>query len=220
MASSTRSALISKSLPSTGLNSTRPSRLTVSTLVGVQRRDAAAPVAVEALRGDGVQPLAAFLVRRRDAEDVRPQRPRVVGRARVGRPRQQLELTHGERALPVRGAEAVGAGVAAADDDDVLVLRGDEAVVRDMPSPSLRRFCSGRYSIAKWMPSRSRPGTGRSRGVVEPPASTIASNSRRRSSTATSTPTWQPVRKMTPSSSSSASRRSSSRFSSLNSGMP
>ena len=42
--------------------------------------------------------------------------------ARVGRPRQQLELVHRARALAVRRAEAVGAGVAAADDDDVLVL--------------------------------------------------------------------------------------------------
>ena len=47
-----------------------------------------------------------------------------------------------------------------------------------MRSPSLRRFCSVRYSIAKWMPESSRPGTGRSRGRVEPPASTSASNSR------------------------------------------
>ena len=41
----------------------------------------------------------------------------------VGRPRQQLELVHARRALAVRRAEAVGAGVAAADDDDVLALR-------------------------------------------------------------------------------------------------
>jgi hypothetical protein len=47
-------------------------------------------------------------------------------------------------------------GVAAADDDDVLVL----AVMKAWSgtrSPSLRRFCSGRYSIAKWMPASSRP---------------------------------------------------------------
>ena len=31
-------------------------------------------------------------------------------------------------------------------------------------SPETRRFCCGRKSIAKWMPSRSRPGIGRSRG--------------------------------------------------------
>ena len=33
-------------------------------------------------------------------------------------------------------------------------------------SPSIRRFDSVRYSIAKWMPFSSRPGTGRSRGHV------------------------------------------------------
>ena len=27
-----------------------------------------------------------------------------------------------------------------------------------MASPSLRRFCSGRYSIAKWMPRELAPG--------------------------------------------------------------
>ena len=30
-------------------------------------------------------------------------------------------------------------------------------------SPAMRRFCCGRYSMAKWMPLRSRPGIGRSR---------------------------------------------------------
>ena len=56
----------------------------------------------------------------------------LFGRARVGRARQQLELMHGAGALAVRGAEAVGAGVAAADDDDVLVLRRDEPIVGDV----------------------------------------------------------------------------------------
>ena len=48
-------------------------------------------------------------------------------------------------------------------------------------SPSCTRFAGGRYSIAWWMPVSSRPGTGRSRHAVAPPASTIASNSRRSS---------------------------------------
>jgi hypothetical protein len=38
---------------------------------------------------------------------------------------------HRARALPVRRAEAVGAGVAAADDDDVLVLGGNGLRLRD-----------------------------------------------------------------------------------------
>ena len=42
--------------------------------------------------------------------------------AGVGGPGQQLELVDRRRALAVDGAEAVGAGVAAADDDDVLAL--------------------------------------------------------------------------------------------------
>ena len=35
-------------------------------------------------------------------------------------------------------------------------------------SPKLRLFCCGRKSIAKWMPLSSRPGIGRSRGLVAP----------------------------------------------------
>ena len=124
-----------------------------------------------------VDALAALFVRGRHAEDVRPLRPRIVGGALVRRPRQQLELVHRRGALAVHRAEAVGAGVAAADDDDVLALGGDELVV-GIVSPSQRLFCSVRYSIAKWMPFSSRPGTCRSRGRPAPPASTIASNSR------------------------------------------
>ena len=82
-----------------------------------------------------------------------------------------------------------------------------------------RRFCSVRYSIAKWMPFSSRPGTGRSRGAVAPPASTIASKSARSSSTGTLTPTLPFVRKMIPSSSCRSARRGRAhRFSSLNVG--
>ena len=39
-------------------------------------------------------------------------------------------------------------------------------------SPLTRRFCCGRNSMAKWMPSSSRPGIGRSRAFSAPPAST------------------------------------------------
>ncbi len=35
--------------------------------------------------------------------------------------------------------------------------------------PATRRFCCGRKFMAKWTPSRSRPGTGKSRGCSEPP---------------------------------------------------
>ena len=89
-------------------------------LVRAQRAHVAVVVAEEALGVDAVDALAALLVRRRDAEDVGLRRPRIGRRARVGRPRQDLELVDRRRALAVRGAEAVGAGVAAADDHHVL----------------------------------------------------------------------------------------------------
>ena len=44
-------------------------------------------------------------------------------------------------------------------------------------SPETRRFCCGRKSMAKWMPSRSRPSIGRSRGFSAPPESSTASKS-------------------------------------------
>src|SRR5262245_52988477 len=100
-------------------------------LHGLERLDATALVADQALGGDRVHTLAALLVRRGDAEDVRPLGPGVVGRAHVGWPRQQLELVNGACALSVDGSQAVGAGVTPADDHDVLVLRGDEPLVRN-----------------------------------------------------------------------------------------
>src|SRR6185369_9172363 len=68
----------------------------------------------------------AFLVGDRAPVDPRPLWPRVrrhvpgLGGARV-----VVELGHADRALPVRGAEAVGGGVTAADDDDPLAGRVD-----------------------------------------------------------------------------------------------
>ena len=49
-----------------------------------------------------------------------------------GRARQQLELVHRQRALAVGGAQAVGAGVAAADDDDPLARGGDDLILRNL----------------------------------------------------------------------------------------
>ena len=70
------------------------------------------------------------------------------------------------------------------------------------------------------MPSSSRPGIGRSRHAVAPPASTSASKSACRSATGMSTPTSTPVRNFVPSALIWSSRRSMWRFSILNSGMP
>src|SRR5690606_30545896 len=81
---------------------------------GPEPRDAAMPVVDELGRRDRIQTLAALLVRRGDAEDVGPLRPGIVGRPRLGRTGQQLELVHRECALTMGGAEAVGARVAAA----------------------------------------------------------------------------------------------------------
>ena len=92
-------------------------------LVGTQRAHVAVVVAEEALGVHRVHALAALFVGGRDAVDHRVGRPRHRLDARVGRPGQDLELVDRRRALADRGAEAVGAGVAAADDHDVLALR-------------------------------------------------------------------------------------------------
>src|SRR6266545_4635697 len=73
----------------------------------------------------------AFLVSRGDAKDIGPEGPGIAPRIPLfGRPGEDLELGDGARALTVGGAEAVGAGVASADDDDALVPGGDEVALR------------------------------------------------------------------------------------------
>ena len=141
-------------------------------LVGAQRAHVAVVVAEEALGVDAVDALAALLVRRRHPEDVRPRGPRVGGRARVGRAGQDLELVDRRRALAVRGAEAVGAGVAAADDHDVLALGGDRRLVEvallhavaeraGTPSPGRCRRARGRGSAGRATRSRRRRARSR-----------------------------------------------------------
>ncbi len=53
-----------------------------------------------------------------------------------------------ERALAVAGAQAIGAGIAAADDHHALA-GGQNGLLAGTSSPSLRRFCCGRNSMAK-----------------------------------------------------------------------
>ncbi len=82
-------------------------------------------IAFEVGGGDGVDPLAALLMGRGDLIEHGEGRPRLVGGALLARPGHDLQLGDGDGALAVGGADAVGAGVAAADDDDVLALGGD-----------------------------------------------------------------------------------------------
>ena len=64
----------------------------------------------------------------------------------------------------------------------MMTTRFPFALIGDAGStPSRTRFDGFRYSMARWTPSSSRPGTGRSRGSVAPAASTTASNSARTS---------------------------------------
>ena len=72
-----------------------------------------------------VDAVAAFLVRGRHAVHQRIGRPRSGVGAALRRSRHDLELVHVRGALAMRGAQAVGAGVATADDDHLLALGGD-----------------------------------------------------------------------------------------------
>ena len=94
IASSTSSAGISRSVPSTGWNRRQ------STSTSRSARTPAVVVAEELLRRHGVDPLAALLVGRGDPEDHRVRRPRLAGRALVGRPRHDLQLGDRRGALP------------------------------------------------------------------------------------------------------------------------
>ncbi len=93
-------------------------------LVRAQAGDRAV-AAQEPLGVDREHPLAALLVRRGHPVHQRVGGPRGGVGPLLGRARHDLELVHAGRALTVRGAQAVRAGVAAADDDDPLVLGGD-----------------------------------------------------------------------------------------------
>ena len=83
------------------------------------------PSPTNALGQDRPFALGAFLLRRRGAQLERPVRPgqRLVLVHR--RLRHDLELGDRRRALAVRGADTVRAGVAAADHDDMLARRDD-----------------------------------------------------------------------------------------------
>src|SRR5665213_752122 len=84
----------------------------------------AAVAALEALRGHRPVALTSFFLRRRRAQLDRPVGPRQRLVFVLGRLRQQLELHDRQRALAVGRADAVGPGVATADDDHMLACRG------------------------------------------------------------------------------------------------
>ena len=119
IASSTSSAGISRSVPATSAE--LPSR---STLDQPQRPHVAVVVAEELLGRDRSRP-----ARRPPRGPRRPGRSSgtsaTAGPPGRSSPRLRHDLQLGDRrgALPVRRAEAVGAGVAAADDHDVLAGR-------------------------------------------------------------------------------------------------
>ena len=72
------------------------------------------------LGGNGELALATFLVARTGAQLDRPVGPGHGAVFFFGRLRHQLELGHAGRAVPIAGADAIRAGVAAANDDDML----------------------------------------------------------------------------------------------------
>src|SRR6202521_5566576 len=66
---------------------------------------------------------APFFMCALDAQLHRPEWPWRQRRALLGRLRHDLELLHGKRLLPMAGAEAIGAGIAASDNDHTFASR-------------------------------------------------------------------------------------------------
>src|SRR5215472_17167642 len=69
-------------------------------------------------------------MRGRGPQDHRPIRPRHRSRALLRRHRQQFVLMHNRCSLAIRGTKAVRAGVATAEDYDLLVLGGNRHIKR------------------------------------------------------------------------------------------
>ena len=108
------------------------------------------------------------------AELERPVRPGQRLVLLLRRLRQDLELGHRDRALAERGADAVGAGIAAADHHHLLAVGEDRLDVAQRlaghAAVLLRQEIHGKVHAAS-----SRPLTARSRGCSAPPASSTAS---------------------------------------------
>ena len=131
MASSTRSALMWKPLPGTSRITMRSFSLTHSTAHRVEAGDAAV-LAGEALGRNGEVAMDAFLVRTRGAQLERPVRPGDQLFLVLWRQRQDFELAHRARLVPVRRADAIRAGIAAADHQHVAAGRHDAFAVRHL----------------------------------------------------------------------------------------
>ena len=115
----------SNSEPGTSSKTGRPSSVRISTVWPRRARTAPDPSSTNSVvvTAKSRSPPSSW------AEDVRRMSgqsgPRIVGQAVARGLGHDLELVHRGRALAVRGAQAVGPGVAAADDDHVLALGGD-----------------------------------------------------------------------------------------------
>ena len=140
-------------------------------LHGVKPRHVAVGGTGESFGRDRIVALAAFFVRGRHPEDIRPGRPRILRGAGVGRTLEHLQLPHAARALTMRGAETVGAGVAAADDDHVLVARADHLDLVALAGTVLKRQVLHREVNAGEFPpghakvARRRRSAGQDDGV-------------------------------------------------------
>src|SRR3974390_2969422 len=90
---------------------------------GMQLRHAAVAIPRKLLRRDAPFALPALFMRALGAKLKRPQRPGRLRRALLRRHRDPPELTHPTCLLTMTRAQAVGAGIATADDDHILSRR-------------------------------------------------------------------------------------------------
>jgi hypothetical protein len=182
-------------------------------------RDVAVVVAEEALGVDRVDPLAALLVRRRDAVDHRVGRPRhrVSARASGGGAGSR---TGAPTAAPWRCAVPRQSAPVSPPPMMTTCLPFGVIGARRRgrpPAPGSRRQVLHRLVDAVELAPGDRQVAPRGGAARRARPRRTAS---RRSSTVTSTPTFAPARNSVPSASICARRRSRWRFSILNSGMP